>query len=458
MPVIHCVVYLCIARKINSNLKGYTNMRKHYTLLPALCLITLMTQGQQIKKSEVKRILSTLAADDMQGRETFKPGAEKAAAFLEKEFAEAGLQPLTGDNDFRQSFFQYDIKPLRQDLILNGQPVSSARVFVSGVESNISWTQETKVEIANIGAADNFDNKVRELKRASHNTLVWVDSAQTEKFGQYAKGLQQHGAGKQDSTATVVFVLKQEAADSDGNWSVQATQEVNRLPLCNVAGMIAGSGKPDEYVIFSGHYDHIGILTPVEQDSIANGADDDASGVTAVVMLAKYFKKHPPVRSILFVAFTGEEIGGYGSRYFSRQLDPEKIVAMFNIEMIGKESKFGKNSAFITGYERSDFGEILGRNLASSVFRFHPDPYPEQQLFYRSDNATLARLGVPAHTISTTQIDKDTLYHSVNDEMESMDLDNITSIIQAIATSATSIVDGKDTPTRIDKASVSNRR
>lgn len=432
-------------------------MRKYYTLLPALCLFSLMAQGQKIKKSEVKRILSTLSADDMEGRATFKPGAEKAAVFLEKEFAAAGLQPLAGDNDFRQSFFQYDTKPLRLDLTLNGQPVSGDRLFVSGVESNISWTQDTKVDVEQIGAADNFDNKVRELKRAAHNTLVWVDSTQAEKFSQYAKGLLQHGSSKLDSSSTVVFILKQ-GADAVNNWSVQASQEVTRLPLCNIAGMITGSDKPDEYVIFSGHYDHIGILAPVEQDSIANGADDDASGVTAVLMLAKYFKEHPPVRSILFVAFTGEEIGGYGSRYFSRQLDPEKIVAMFNIEMIGKESKFGKNSAFITGYERSDFGQILGRNLASSKFRFHPDPYPEQQLFYRSDNATLARLGVPAHTISTTQIDKDTLYHSVNDEMESMDLDNITSIIQAIAASATSIVDGKDTPSRIDKAAVTNRR
>ncbi|SHN43037.1 M28 family metallopeptidase [Chitinophaga sp. CF418] len=433
-------------------------MRKYYTLLPALCLITLMTQGQQIKKSEVKRILSTLAADDMQGRETFKPGAEKAAAFLEKEFAAAGLQPLEGDNDFRQSFFQYDTQPVKQKVVLNGKAARAGVVFVTGVESNISWTQDTKVEIAHINAGDNFGNKVRELKRASHNTLVWVDSTQIEKFNQYTGEIQLHGTSKQDSTATVVFILKQQASDDAGTWSVQVSQQVTRLPLCNVAGMIAGSGKPDEYVIFSGHYDHIGILTPVEQDSIANGADDDASGVTAVLMLAKYFKKHPPVRSILFVAFTGEEIGGYGSRYFSRQLDPEKIVAMFNIEMIGKESKFGKNSAFITGYERSDFGQILGRNLESSVFHFYPDPYPEQQLFYRSDNATLARLGVPAHTISTTQIDKDTLYHSVKDEIESMDFDNITSIIQAIATSATSIVDGKDTPTRIDKAAVSSRR
>ena len=127
---------------------------------------------------------------------------------------------------------------------------------------------------------------------------------------------------------------------------------------------------------------------------------------------------------------------------------------MFNIEMIGKGSKFGKSSAFITGYERSDFGEILQKNLRGTSFQFHPDPYPEQNLFYRSDNATLARLGVPAHTISTDQIDIDKLYHTVNDEFESMDISTIVSTIQAIALSSKTIVEGTDTPKRIDKATV----
>lgn len=220
--------------------------------------------------------------------------------------------------------------------------------------------------------------------------------------------------------------------------------------LHNVAGMIKGSTKPDEYVIFSGHYDHIGIRKAVDGDTIANGADDDASGITAVILLAEYFTKHPPARSVIFAAFTAEEIGGFGSQYFSKQLDPAKIVAMFNIEMIGKESKFGRNSAFITGYERSDFGKILQENLKGSSFRFHPDPYPEQQLFFRSDNATLARLGVPAHTISTTQIDKDSLYHTVNDEVESLDMQNIADIIEAIAVSSKTIVNGAATPTRVE--------
>jgi len=222
--------------------------------------------------------------------------------------------------------------------------------------------------------------------------------------------------------------------------------------LFNVAGMIPGKSKPNEYVIFSGHYDHLGIVKAVDQDSIANGADDDASGTTAMIALAKYYKKlNNNERTLIFVAFTAEEIGGFGARYFSKQLNPDEVVAMFNIEMIGKESKFGKNTAFITGYERSDFGKILQKNLAGTAFTFHPDPYTEQNLFYRSDNATLAALGVPAHTISTDQIDIDKLYHTVKDEYSSLDTENILSTIKAIAKSAITIVNGTDTPTRIPK-------
>src|SRR6185436_18948536 len=112
------------------------------------------------------------------------------------------------------------------------------------------------------------------------------------------------------------------------------------------------------------------------QDSIFNGANDDAAGTTAVIMLAKYFSKlKNNERTLIFVAFTAEEIGGYGSRYFSKQLDPEKVVAMFNIEMIGTDSKWGANSAYITGYEKTDMGKILEKNLEGSQFKFYPDPY-----------------------------------------------------------------------------------
>ena len=143
-------------------------------------------------------------------------------------------------------------------------------------------------------------------------------------------------------------------------------------------------------MIFSAHYDHLGIGKPdATGDSIYNGANDDASGTTAVIALAKYFSKlHNNERTLIFAAFTAEEIGEFGSAYFSGKLNPDKVMAMLNIEMIGTESKWGKNSAYITGYDKSDMGAILQKNLGNTQFRFYPDPYPEQMLFLRSDNAT----------------------------------------------------------------------
>jgi Zn-dependent M28 family amino/carboxypeptidase len=217
----------------------------------------------------------------------------------------------------------------------------------------------------------------------------------------------------------------------------------------NVIGIIPGKSKPNEYVIFSAHYDHLGMLDG-DGDIVFNGANDDASGVTAVISLAKHFKElKNNERTLVFVAFTGEETGGFGSAFFSKNIDATKTVAMFNIEMIGTESKWGKNSAYITGFEKSDFGTILQKNLKGSNFNFNPDPYPQEQLFYRSDNARLAQLGVPAHTISTSKMDSEPHYHELHDDVSTLDLDNMTEIIKSIAISSQSIISGKDTPTRV---------
>ena len=175
----------------------------------------------------------------------------------------------------------------------------------------------------------------------------------------------------------------------------QTDTEQTEYGLSNVVGMIAGN-RTDEYVVFSAHYDHIGIR-PGGDDVIANGANDNASGTTAVIELARYFNSQSkPERTLLFVAFTAEESGGLGSRYFSEQLDPDNIVAMFNIEMIGKPAVSGPNTAWITGFERSSFGEILQRAVEDTQYEFYADPYPEQNLFFRSDNATLGTAWRPS--------------------------------------------------------------
>ena len=221
------------------------------------------------------------------------------------------------------------------------------------------------------------------------------------------------------------------------------------IESANIIGVLEGKSKKDEYVIISAHYDHLGIGKPIEGDSIYNGANDDASGVTGVLALADYFKKVGNERTIVFAAFTAEEMGLIGSTHFGKGIDANKFVAGINLEMIGKTPSFGPNTAWLTGFERSDFGKIVQKNLEGSGYQLFPDPYKNFNLFFRSDNASLARLGVPYHTFSTTAIDVDKDYHKVTDEAETLNMTVITQTIQAVAKGTKSIIDGKDTPTRV---------
>ena len=264
----------------------------------------------------------------------------------------------------------------------------------------------------------------------------------------------------QESYLQTFLMVKKVNANKRAAYSFDLSQEGEQVQLSNVVGVLPGKSKPNEYVIFSGHFDHLGINSRNLQnnDSIYNGANDDAAGITAIIMLAKYFKKlNNNERTLIFAAFNAEEMGGFGATYFSKKFDPTQVVAMFNIEMIGTESKWGKNSAFITGYEKTNMGELLQKNLSGTNFTFYPDPYPTQQLFYRSDNATLARLGVPAHTISTSKMDSEPNYHKASDEVSTLDLKNMNEIIKAIALSSRGIVAGKETPTRVDTSSLNKR-
>ena len=128
------------------------------------------------------------------------------------------------------------------------------------------------------------------------------------------------------------------------SYGVEGYAAVTEQSLMNVVGMIPGR-RSDEFVLFSAHYDHIGIRQELDGDSIANGANDDASGTTAVVTLARYFaERGTPERTLLFAAFTAEESGGYGSQYCSTQPAPDQIVAMFNISMNGKPAREGRRN------------------------------------------------------------------------------------------------------------------
>jgi len=237
----------------------------------------------------------------------------------------------------------------------------------------------------------------------------------------------------------------------DSLTSYRQNFEQRNLSMFNIIGVLEGKSKKDEYVVISAHYDHLGIRkTENQTDSIYNGADDDASGTAAVLTLAEYFsKKGGNERTIVFVAFTGEEMGLLGSTHFGKNVDASKYIAGINIEMIGKDSKFGPKTAWLTGFDRSDFGKIIQKNLEGTGYVLHPDPYLRLNLFFRSDNASLARLGIPSHTFSTGPIDTDPHYHKASDEATTLKVSNITGTIKAIALGTESIINGNDTPTRV---------
>jgi hypothetical protein len=405
------------------------------------------SEQPNISEQEVARVLKTLSADDMRGRNAMKPeDISKAADFISDEFKAAGLAFLKDNDSYQQSFLLKTSIPKSGELYVNGIKMAEGNYIVSSVKEHVTLTDMPT--IVKIKKGDDFFARYSELSASNSDVLVQIDESFKPSFNRLKAYLSQGNMsiGKTESP-TIIYLLNKSEVKS---LALNFTNKVSIVPMFNVLGVLPGKSKPNEYVVFSGHYDHLGIIPAVDRDSIANGADDDASGTTAVIELAKYFAaKNDNERTLIFVAFTAEEIGGYGSQYFSKQLNPAEVVAMFNIEMIGKASKFGKNNAFITGYERSDFGKILQKNLKGTDFKFYPDPYPEQNLFYRSDNATLAKLGVPAHTISSDQIDTDKLYHSVDDEFETVEVKNITEIVKAIAISSGSIVSGEDTPTRV---------
>ncbi len=200
----------------------------------------------------------------------------------------------------------------------------------------------------------------------------------------------------------------------------------------NVVGIIRGSdpklGK--ETILLSAHLDHLGVGREVNGDSIYNGADDDASGVTAVLELAGALASdQKPKRTVVFALFGSEEIGGYGARYFQEHppVPVESFVANLEFEMIGRpDAAVAPHTLWLTGYERSN----LGAALAAHGARLVADPHPEQHFFQRSDNYVLARKGIIAHTVSSYGLHTD--YHRPSDDLAHVDFAHMTEAIASM--------------------------
>jgi Zn-dependent M28 family amino/carboxypeptidase len=216
-----------------------------------------------------------------------------------------------------------------------------------------------------------------------------------------------------------------------------------RRQAFNVIGMIPGSDPAlrHEAVVIAAHYDHLGFGPAVADDSIYNGADDDASGSVAVLEVARALARGPaPRRTVLLFFATGEEVGMLGTRWYLRHpvVALDSTVAGLMIEMIGRPDSLagGPGRAWLTGYERSTVGEILARAGVPIV----ADPRPEEDFFNRSDNTPFALLGVPAHALSSFGLHTD--YHAPTDQVDRIDWGHMTRVVQAAVDAARALADG----------------
>jgi hypothetical protein len=216
-----------------------------------------------------------------------------------------------------------------------------------------------------------------------------------------------------------------------------------RVMDVNVVGIIPGTDPQlgDEAVVVGAHLDHEGIQPHASGDSIYNGADDDASGVVTVLEAGRVMAAGPkPRRTVIFIAFTGEEGGPSGSRwYIEHPVRPiARTVAQLQVEMVGRPDSLagGPGKAWLTGYERSTMGEML----AAAGIAIVADPRPAQSFFVRSDNIRFARVGIPAHTLSSFGMHTD--YHQPSDETSKVDFGHMTAVIGAAARAVRLLADG----------------
>jgi Zn-dependent M28 family amino/carboxypeptidase len=186
-----------------------------------------------------------------------------------------------------------------------------------------------------------------------------------------------------------------------------------------------------EVILLSAHLDHLGVRENAPgDDKIFNGADDDASGCVAVLELARVLANgQRPKRTVYFAFYGSEEAGGFGAQYFVGTLSfpKENLIANLQFEMIGRpDPKVAAEELWLTGYDRSN----LGAELAKQGARLVADPHPDQNFFQRSDNYTLARQGIIAHTVSSFGLHAD--YHRPSDEIDTIDFNHLTRAINSM--------------------------
>lgn len=399
-----------------------------------------------INLQETKNILSYLADDELKGRGNGRPELLTAARYIGNYFKEIGLSPYGNEASVYIPFqpFGGSNLALRDILMYNGLVVPASEYAFFNVIPGWYPVKEL-ADFTVIQHEGAFTTDILEqYKNTEKPLIIWTDQLTADK----KKLPKQFDIPKEGLRNNIILVY---ATAAPASIKLTANTKVYSMLQYNVVGMLKGSTKPDEIIILSAHYDHEGVYkTKRNKDSIMNGANDNASGTTALLQLAKHFaQQQNNERTILFCAFSGEELGLLGSEDFSRQVNAEKVIALFNLEMLGFP-QFGKQKVFITGHEYSSLPAILSSALQENGLTVISEPDVEKRLFQRSDNFPFAQKGVPAHTIMASD-DDEKCYHEPCDDIKRIDFDNLNHIIKALSKAIQPFTTANADPGRITR-------
>lgn len=419
-----------------------------------------------VQERNVRAHLEFLASDALKGRGSGTEYELIAAQYIASQLRQFGIEPA-GDVEANSQ------KTFLQAVTLRKQTFAEApRLNFSVDGKTTEWTHGREIVLAQAAAAE-FNGPLQKLEARAQvksgaivllnasqhlsrkglgESIAWIVEQKPvavlvpilpdwqQFWDRLAVKLPQLPSGTDHavSSHSVIFLSDTAAKElqqtADGTL-IQLKGQVGATEIYhtwNVVGQLRGSDPAlaQEAVLLSAHIDHLGVRRPVAGDSIYNGADDDASGVVAVLELARVLGMGPkPKRTVYFVLFGSEERGGYGSQHFIKNssIPLNNIVADLQFEMIGRpDPKIPANTLWLTGYERSDLGPELAKHGASLV----ADPHPEENFFQRSDNFAFARLGVIAHTVSSYGLHAE--YHQPSDDLAHIDFAHITNAINAM--------------------------
>ncbi|MGC9971293.1 MAG: M28 family peptidase [Bryobacteraceae bacterium] len=449
----------------------------------------------RISADSLKGHVSFLASDLLEGRNTPSAGLDIAAEYIAAQFRRAGLEPGGDDGYFETARF-IEVKPNLEGFwlavesggrtvavekekvtpgrMLAGLDVAGAPLLKASAQDLADaskWTPEQvrgKVVLTEFPAFGSFApeaiQRVQDLMREGRENLARLKPAAVIMvmrggFGRDATTLVDPGepAGPPTIRVNDPELRKVYEAMQPGETGATVSLKIaaptqEPAKLRNVVGILRGSDPAlkDTYVLVSAHYDHIGICS-TGSDRICNGADDDASGTASVMELASALAKmrERPKRSLVFIAYFGEEKGLVGSRYYGRHpIAPlEKTVADINLEQLGRTDdstgpQVGRVS--ITGFDYTDIGATFAKAGQLTGIAVFKDQARSDSYFARSDNQALADLGIPAHTLVVAYEFPD--YHRPGDEWQKLDYANMEKVDRMIAAGLLMIAGNPEPP------------